>query len=132
MSGAPGVDAQGLPAGYPFRRDWEVTPRETRELMKGGAGERPLLVDCRRPEEWELCRIEGAVHLPMDEVERRADELEDDDGKRDHPVIVYCHHGRRSLRVAAALKAMGFSDVRSMAGGIDLWSADIDPGVARY
>lgn len=128
----PPLDARGLPAGYPFREEWETTPRQTRELITREATERPLLVDCRRPDEWDHCRIAGAVHLPMDEIERRADELEDDDGGRDHPVIVYCHHGRRSLRVAAALRAMGFSDVRSMAGGIDLWSVDIDPSVARY
>lgn len=128
----PPLDARGLPAGYPFRPDWETTPRETKALMGSDGRTKPLLVDCRRPEEWEHCRIDGAVHLPMDKIERRADELEDDEGGRDHPVIVYCHHGRRSLRVAAALKAMGFTDVRSMAGGIDLWSVDIDPSVARY
>jgi rhodanese-related sulfurtransferase len=127
-----GLDRRGLPAGYPFRPEIEITPRETRDAMAAPEGERPLVVDCRRGDEWDLCRIAGAVHLPMDEVERRADELEDDDGKRDHPVIVYCHHGRRSLRVAAALQAMGFKNVRSMAGGIDLWSVDIDPQVPRY
>ncbi len=132
MSGGERLDGRGLPAGYAFRPEWEVTPRETKERMSLPEERRPMLVDCRRDEEWGLCRIDGAVHLPMQEIERRADELEDEEGKRDHPVIVYCHHGQRSLRVTAALRAMGFADVRSMAGGIDLWSADVDPGVARY
>ena len=47
-------------------------------------------------------------------------------------VIVYCHHGRRSLQTAATLRGMGYTNVLSMAGGIDLWSIDVDPGVARY
>lgn len=127
-----GLDNRGLPLGYPFRPDWEIAPREVHGLMARTERERPLLVDCRRQDEWDLCRIPGAVHLPMSEIERRADELEGDEGERDRPVIVYCHHGQRSLRVAAALKAMGFADVRSMAGGIDLWAADIDSSVARY
>jgi len=132
VSAASGAGGSGLPAGYPFRADWEVTPRQVREMMTSATGVRPLLVDCRRSDEWDLCRIAGAVHLPMEETERRADELEDEEGGRSHPVIVYCHHGRRSLRVAAALRALGFTDVRSMAGGIDLWATDIDPSVARY
>ncbi len=127
-----GLDARGLPAGYPFRADWEVTPREAKIDVSKGEQERPLLLDCRRDDEWGLCRIEGAVHIPLSEIERRADELEDDEGGRDRPVIVYCHHGQRSLRVAAALRAMGFSSVRSMAGGIELWSVDVDPEVPRY
>ncbi len=130
MSG--GLGAEGLPAGYPFRPEWEVTPRDTKAELESEGERRPMLVDCRRADEWDRCRIDGAVHLPMEEIERRADELENDEGGREHPVIVYCHHGRRSLRVAAALKAMGFTDVRSMAGGIDLWSVDIDPSVPRY
>lgn len=130
MSMAPGLDERGLPRGYPLRPDLEITPRETLEAIRSPG--RPLLVDCRRPDEWELCRIDGAVLLPMDEIERRADELENEAGERTDPVIVYCHHGRRSLRVTLALKAMGFTNVRSMAGGIDLWSVDVDPSVPRY
>lgn len=130
MSSPTGLDSRGLPPGYPFRPDLEITPRQTREALSRPS--RPVLVDCRRPDEWDLCRIEGAVLLPMDEIERRADELENEQGERTDPVIVYCHHGRRSLRVTLALRALGFTDVRSMAGGIDLWSVDVDPSVARY
>jgi rhodanese-related sulfurtransferase len=128
----PPLDARGLPVGYPFKPDWEVTPRDTRSAMRAGEADRPVLLDCRRPDEWDRARIEGAVLIPMADVERRADELETDDGRRDRPIIVHCHHGARSLRVAATLRALGFTDVRSMAGGIDLWSIDIDPRVPRY
>lgn len=123
-------DLRGLPAGYPFKPDWEITPRRVRELLD----ERALfiLLDCRRPEEHEAARIAGDVFIPMTEVERRADELEDDAGGCDTPVVVYCHHGHRSLRVTAALRAMGFSDVKSMAGGIEAWSLGVDPTTPRY
>lgn len=135
MNGAPGLDGRGLPAGYPFKPDWETTPREVAAAMKAGKvgidGD-IVLLDCRRQEEWDAARIEGAVLIPMDQTEQRAEELEDDAGSRERPVVVYCHTGRRSLRVASALRAMGFADVKSMAGGIELWSIDIDPSVPRY
>jgi rhodanese-related sulfurtransferase len=132
MTPPAALDAQGLPVGYPFKPDWEITPRAVKRLLDGPPGSRPMVLDCRRPEEWQAARIEGATLLPMGEIERRADELESDDGTRNRPIIVHCHHGARSMRAAAALRAMGFTNVRSMAGGIDLWSADVDPTVPRY
>jgi rhodanese-related sulfurtransferase len=140
MSGAPGpnvpspsapLDQRGLPAGYPFKPHWETTPRETRAALSDPAS-KPILLDCRRPEEWQAGHINGATHIPMSEIERRLDELETDDGERGTPIIVHCHHGARSLKVTAALRAHGFTNVQSMAGGIDLWSIDIDPGIPRY
>lgn len=129
----PGLDQHGLPVGYPFRPEWEVTPRQTAEAMKPAAGvSPPLLLDCRRPEEWQHCRIEGATLFPMQTVTQQADEVEEAAGGKNRPIIVYCHHGQRSLRVTATLRGMGFTDVRSMAGGIDLWSVDIDAAVPRY
>jgi rhodanese-related sulfurtransferase len=128
----PPVDARGLPPGYPFKPDWEVTPRDTQRLLANPADQRPILLDCRRPDEHAYARIPGSVLIPMDQLERRLDELETDDGDRARPIIVHCHHGVRSLRVTAALRAMGFPNTRSMAGGIDLWSADVDPSVPRY
>ena len=132
VSPAPPLDARGLPVGYPFKPDWEITPRETKRLHEQAAATEFVLLDCRRPEEWQATRIEGATHIPMAEIERRAEELEADDGSRSRPIVVHCHHGMRSLKVTAALRAMGFTNVRSMAGGIELWSVDVDPGVARY
>lgn len=127
---ASAPDLRGLPAGYPFKPDWEVTPRQVHGML---ANRTPfILLDCRRPEEHEFNRIAGDVFIPMSEVERRADELEDEEGGRETPVVVYCHHGHRSLRVAAALRALGFSDVKSMAGGIEAWSVGVDSAVPRY
>jgi rhodanese-related sulfurtransferase len=129
--GAGGLDARGLPMGYAFKGDWEITPRETKKLLDAG-GEGFVLLDCRRLDEWQLTRIEGAVHVPMDQIEKRADELETEDGRKDRAIVVHCHHGMRSLKVTGALRAMGFTNVRSMAGGIDLWSVSVDGGVKRY
>jgi rhodanese-related sulfurtransferase len=84
----------------------------------------PLLLDCRRPEEWQHCRIEGATLFPMQTVAQQADEVEEAAGGKDRPIIVYCHHGRRSLQVTATLRGMGFTDVRSMAGGMGLISVE--------
>ncbi|MBL8989942.1 MAG: rhodanese-like domain-containing protein [Phycisphaerae bacterium] len=109
-----------------------MTPRETKRELSRPEGERPLLLDCREADEWAVCRIEGAVLVPMGQVEQRLDELEDEALGRGRRIIVYCHHGRRSLRVVAALRAHGFAGAVSMAGGVDAWSLGVDPSVPRY
>ncbi len=129
----PQLDGRGLPVGYAYQPDYEVTPREAKAMLaaKGGP-DGALLVDCRRQNEWETCRIEGAVLIPMEEIAMRLDELERSHGDRDRTIIVQCHTGRRSLKVTHLLREAGFADVKSMAGGIELWSLDIDPSVPRY
>ena len=130
----PALDARGLPVGYVPRADVEVAPREAKAALALSPHDaaRPLLLDCRRDDEVAFCRIAGSVHIPMDRIPERADELECDSRGKHRPIIVYCHRGVRSLRVAHTLRAMGYPNVRSMIGGIDLWAADIDPGVRRY
>lgn len=88
-----------------------------------------LLLDCRETSEWNAGRIEGATLLPMSELRDRAAELEP---HRNQEIIVYCHHGGRSLRVTMWLRQQGFANVLSMAGGIDQWSQTIDPSIPRY
>lgn len=127
---ASGMDSRGLPAGYQFKPDWEVTPTEVHQRIK--AREDLVLLDCRGMDEWQIARIDGAVLIPLGELERRADELETDEGGRTRSIVVHCHHGMRSMRAAAMLRGMGFTNVRSMAGGIDLWSLSVDPAIRRY
>lgn len=127
MMDAEPLDERGLPHGYPLRPEWEVTPRQVRAMRQ--AGEPMLLLDCRTPAEAELADLGADMLVPMQVLGQRLDELAP---YRHQKVVVYCHHGSRSLRVAAALRAQGFTDVTSMAGGIDLWSRDIDPSVPRY
>lgn len=92
-------------------------------------GENFLLLDCREQNEWDQVHIEGGQLLPMSELADRASELDD---RKSDEIVVYCHHGGRSLRVTRWLAQQGFSNVKSMAGGIDEWAARIEPGMARY
>ncbi|HUG92719.1 MAG TPA: rhodanese-like domain-containing protein [Planctomycetaceae bacterium] len=92
------------------------------------AGE-TLLLDCREPDEHDLVRIAGSRLIPMSELADRVGELEPFRGQ---PIVVHCHHGGRSLRVAHWLAQQGFADVTSLAGGIDQWALEIDPSLPRY
>ena len=123
------LDDRGLPPDYQFQRDWEITPRDACARLREQEETRPLLLDVRRLDEWETARVDSATLIPLQELPMRLDEIEQ---HRDRPIITLCHHGRRSLRAASMLRAAGFTNVLSMAGGIDLWSMDIDPGVPRY
>lgn len=105
----------------------EVDCRSVHADLK--AGRNLLLVDCREPDEYAVAKIEGAKLMPMSELTERIGELESHREKR---IVVHCHHGGRSLRVANWLRGQGFSQAQSMAGGIDAWSAEIDPSVPRY
>ncbi len=121
-----GLDDRGLPVGYPFKPELEVTPREVRALLMEG---RVCLVDCRTPDEARTARIEGAVLIPLNDLPRQVEDLQDLAEGRE--VVVHCHMGGRSLRAVLYLKGRGI-EARSMAGGIDLWSVDIDGSVPRY
>ncbi len=88
-----------------------------------------LLIDCRTPQEYQLVRLDQAWLVPLQEVADRLDELEQ---HADRKAVVYCHHGGRSLQMAMLLRQRGFGDIKSMAGGIDLWAIDIDPALRRY
>ncbi|HKF26648.1 MAG TPA: rhodanese-like domain-containing protein [Candidatus Acidoferrum sp.] len=103
----------------------EISVAELRQ--KKNSGEAFLLVDVREPWEYETCRIDGAILIPMRTIPANLGRLDVDQN-----VICYCHHGQRSLDVAAWLRAQGVEAAQSLAGGIDRWSAEIDPGVPRY
>jgi rhodanese-related sulfurtransferase len=129
VTATPALDARGLPPGYPFKPDLEITPREVRDRLARGPGA-VLLIDCRTPGEHATARIAGARLIPMDELPRRVEEIEDAVGE-DTALVIHCHHGVRSLRAALFLRGKGL-EAKSMAGGIELWSLDIDPAVPRY
>ena len=90
-----------------------------------------VLLDVREPWEVALAAIEvpGATtrFVPMREIPARLGELDPA-----QPVVCICHHGARSAQVVAFLERMGFASAYNLAGGIDAWSRDVDPGVARY
>ena len=93
------------------------------------AGEPVLLLDVRNEDEYAYCRLEGSVLIPLGELMGRVEEVDVRDGAL---VVVYCHHGVRSLSGAAILARAGIDNAVSLSGGIDAWSLQIDPGVPRY
>lgn len=133
------IDERGLPPGKRIRRGLEITPFEVRDLLAGAGAAGLILVDVREPDEWRICRLDGAVLMPLGEVEERAEEVLDmvedlaaGDGDAETPVVVYCHHGVRSLTATAVLQASGVRGARSLAGGIEQWSIAVDADVPRY
>jgi rhodanese-related sulfurtransferase len=104
----------------------EIAPAEVKARLD--AGEALRLIDVREPFEYAICRIDGATLVPMRSIPHHLNEL-DEDGRS---LVVYCHHGVRSLSVVDWLRRQGIENCQSMAGGIDLWSAQIDPAVPRY
>ena len=106
----------------------ETTPQDIQRRI--AAGERLLLVDVREPAEFQLASILGAELIPMRTVPAQLQHLEA--AADDATLIVYCHHGVRSLNVVSWLREQGVSGCQSMAGGIDRWSLQIDPSVPRY
>lgn len=88
-----------------------------------------VLVDCREQDEHQLVHIAAAQLWPMSELATRAAELETLRGQH---LVVHCHHGGRSLQVASWLRGLGFETAQSMAGGIDQWATEIEPGLPRY
>jgi rhodanese-related sulfurtransferase len=105
--------------------DLQITPVEVKARLDRGEG--LLLVDVREPWEYELCRIEGAQLIPMGSIPANVQAL--DTGEE---VVCYCHHGVRSLDVAAWLRGQGIDGAKSLVGGIERWSREIDPRVPRY
>lgn len=104
----------------------EITPTEVKRRID--AGEQFSLIDVRDPQEHHLCRIDGATLIPMREISQQFDRLEE----APLPLIVFCHHGVRSLTVVSWLREQGLAECQSMAGGIDAWSREVDPAVPRY
>jgi rhodanese-related sulfurtransferase len=88
-----------------------------------------LFLDCREQTEYDTAHIPGTTLIPMSELQDRVAELH---AARNQRVVVHCHHGGRSLRVARWLRSQGFDQAQSLAGGIDAWSQQVDPGIPRY
>lgn len=85
------------------------------------------LLDVREDAELAIARVKGATHIPMGEIPEKLNQL-----NGDGPIVVMCHSGMRSQRVAEYLVGQGFSDVANLAGGIDAWSREVDANIPRY
>jgi rhodanese-related sulfurtransferase len=106
--------------------DYEIDPESVQRMSKGG--DRFTLLDVREPWEFDAACIEGAKLMPMGDIPSRAHQELDPE---EH-IIVYCHHGVRSMNVTAWLRQQGFEKAQSMAGGIDAWSREVDAKVPLY
>lgn len=104
-----------------------LQPAELAQWLADPARPAPLVLDVREPWEFAICALPDAVHIPMREIPSRATEL---DAQR--PVVCLCHHGVRSARVAIFLERQGFGEVWNLDGGIDRWSAEVDPRCPTY
>jgi rhodanese-related sulfurtransferase len=86
-----------------------------------------VLLDVRESWETALARLENAVHIPIEEIELRIEELDPKD-----EIVVYCHHGVRSAAVAEFLRQQGFGRVANLSGGVDEWARTVDRSMKRY
>ncbi len=86
----------------------------------------PTLIDVREEGEAAICAIDGSTLIPMSELPQRLQEI-----PRDRLVALYCHHGMRSMMAGQWLARNGY-DALSLAGGIDRWAIEVEPGMARY
>lgn len=87
----------------------------------------PVLIDVREPWEFDYCRIEGSLPIPLGELAARIDEV-----PTDRPLVMVCHHGHRSFYAAALLQQAGFTQIHNLRGGVEEWAAMIDSTMKRY
>jgi len=105
--------------------DMQISAKEVNERV--GRGDKLLLIDVREQWEYDLAKIPGAKLIPLGTLPANLNALLDAD-----EVICYCHHGMRSLDAAVWLRQQGVESAKSMAGGIERWSVEVDPQVPRY
>jgi adenylyltransferase/sulfurtransferase len=120
-----GGSIDGAEEGHGADGPGEITPTELASALN--RGDSLVVVDVREPLEWRIARIPTARLIPLAALMAAPPDLD-----RHADIVVYCHHGTRSAAAAHALVAAGFTRVRNLAGGIDRWSREVDPGVRRY
>jgi rhodanese-related sulfurtransferase len=106
--------------------DYEITPEQFKKLRDQESSY--TLVDVREPWEFQTAKIEGATLMPVGDVPSRAHQELDPE----QHIVVYCHHGVRSMNVTSWLRQQGFEKAQSLAGGIDRWAREADPSVPKY
>lgn len=102
-----------------------LSPLEAKEFLNNNKNAKTL--DVRESWEREIASLPDSVHIRLKDLKARADEL-----PFDAPIIVYCHHGSRSLLACAILIQLGFKEVYNLKGGIDAWSRTVDKALQTY
>jgi rhodanese-related sulfurtransferase len=105
--------------------DYEISAAEAVALLKENGAR---LIDVREPWEFATAHVDGSLPMPMGDVPARAHQ----ELNPEERLVVLCHHGIRSMNVTVWLRNQGFEQAQSVRGGIDAWSAEVDPAVARY
>ncbi|NHZ91787.1 sulfurtransferase [Massilia sp. CCM 8733] len=105
----------------------QMTAPELAAWLADPARARPLLLDVRENWEFETCKIEGSTQIAMNTIPARIEELDED-----AEIVCICHHGARSMQVAAFLERNGFARVTNLSGGIHAWALQVDSTMPRY
>ena len=110
----------------------QISPAELKGRLDAGQSDppdaaAPYLLDVREPREFDYCRIEGSVSIPLGQIPARAGELPDD-----REIIAICHHGARSMRAAMFLQQSRGLEVINLQGGVAAWADQVEPSMKRY
>ncbi len=104
---------------------FSITVKELKAELDNG--KKPVLLDVREPWEFAIAKIDGSVLIPLGTLPQSLNKLD-----RTSEIVAICHHGMRSADATSFLLQQGFANVKNLVGGIDAWSVQVDPGVARY
>lgn len=105
----------------------QLRPAQLAEWLADASRERPVLLDVREPWEFQTCHLPESLLVPMREIPGRLGELDPA-----AETVVICHHGGRSLQVAAFLEKQGFSRLHNLSGGVDAWARTVDTSMPVY
>lgn len=105
----------------------QLSPGELAAWLRGENP--PLLLDVREEDEHQFAALPNSTLIPLRQIPDRVREIED---WKERDIVVYCHHGVRSLHAIGWLRQQGFSKLRNLSGGIDGWSREVDPALPRY
>lgn len=104
-----------------------LTAPELADWLNDESRGKPFLLDVRENWEFETCHIAGSTLMPMQTIPARIDDLDEEAA-----IVCICHHGARSLNVAAFLEHHGFSKVSNLTGGIHAWAVQVDSSMPKY
>ena len=103
----------------------EIDVAEAKRILDEGSS--TSLIDVREPYECAIGSIQGSTNIPMYTIPQHLEDI-----SKEGPLLIYCHHGGRSMQVTHFLRQNGFENAINVGGGIDAWSVEIDPSIQRY
>ena len=104
-----------------------ISAIELAEWLADPSREKPVLLDVREPNEYEICHIQGSQLIPMHTIPLQLDELDED-----AVIVCICHHGGRSMQVAHFLERNGFNKIINLTGGVHAWAMQVDTAMPTY